>query len=84
MKRRLGVDTIHVWLQRSRSGEVAVVHVEVDDPAEAISLLADSTGTFETWLKRRLEELHGVPVARVGSNRAPELVFLAEPESQRV
>lgn len=84
MGRHLGIGTIHVWLQRSRSGELAVVHMEVDDAGEAISVFADSTGTFETWLKRRVEELHGMVVGPMGFNTAPELVFLAEPETQEV
>lgn len=79
MGRRLGINTIHVWLQRTRFGELAVVHTEVDDAAEAILAFADSTGTFETWLKRRVEELHGVAVARAESNTAPELVFRTGP-----
>ena len=83
MGRRLGIGAIHVWLQRTRQGEMAVVHLELDDPAEAISMLADSTDTFDTWLKSRVEELHEVEVARVRSNRRPELVFLTEPEKQK-
>lgn len=83
MIQHLGIDTIGVWLQRTWYGELAVVHLKVDDAAEAILLLADSEGTFEKWLKRRVEALHGVVVTRVGSDTAPELIFLAEPEEQR-
>ena len=79
MRRRLEITTVHVWLQRTRSGELAVVHIEVGDAAEAILALADSTVTFETWFKRRVEELHGVAVARARANAAPELVFRTGP-----
>ena len=83
MRQHLGIDTIRVWLQRTRYGELAVVCLKVDDAAEAILVLADSEGTFEKWLKRRVEALHGVVVTRVGSNTAPELVFSTKPEKQR-
>lgn len=83
MRQDLGIDTIRVWLQRTRYGELAVVYLKVDDAAEAILLLADSEGTFEKWLKRRVEALHGVVVTRAGSNTAPELVFSTKPEKQR-
>ena len=82
MGRHLGINTVHVWLQRTWRGELAVVHVEVDDAAEAILVLADSTVAFEAWLKRRVEEFHGVAVARARANAAPELVFLAQPEKR--
>ena len=82
MGRRLGINAVHVWLQRTRHGELAVVHIEVDDPAEAISALAGSEGAFERWLKRRIEDLHGVDVARARSGAPPELVFLAEPDRE--
>ena len=82
MIQHLGIDMICVWLQRTRYGELAVVHLKVDDAAEAILALADSERTFEKWLKRSVETLHGVVVTRAGSNPTPELVFFAKPEEQ--
>lgn len=83
MIQHLGIDTIRVWLQRTRYGELAVIHLKVDDAAKAILVLANSEGNFEKWLKRRVEALHGVVVTRVGSNTPPELVFFTKPEKQR-
>lgn len=82
MRQHLGIDTIRVWLQRTRYGELAVVYLKVDDAVEAIVLLADSEGIFEKWLKRRVEALHGLDVTRVGSSTPPELVFSTKPEKQ--
>ena len=76
-RRRLGINAVRVWLQRTRCGEVAVVHMEVDGLARAISGLAGSEGTFERWLKRKVEEFHGVDVARARPNAVPEVVFRA-------
>lgn len=82
MRRHLGICKIGIWLQLTRHGEMALVHAEVDDPAEAISVLADSKVTFEIWLGRKVEEFHGVAVERVRSNAAPELVFRAGPKKK--
>ena len=43
-------------------------------------MLAGSEEAFERWLKRRVEEFHGVEfrgadAARAGAKAAPELVF---------
>jgi hypothetical protein len=51
--------------------------MEADDPLEAVSMLAGSEDDFERWLKRKVEEFHGVDVARAGAKTAPELVFRA-------
>ena len=77
MRLRLGIVAVRVWLQRAGRGELAVVHMEADDPLEAVSMLAGSEDDFERWLKRKVEEFHGVDVARAGAKTAPELVFRA-------
>ena len=77
MRRRLGIFTVGVWLQRTGRGKLAVVHVRAEDPLEAASMLAVSEEGFEGWLKRKVKELHGVDVARAGARAAPELVFRA-------
>lgn len=77
MRSRLGIDAVGVWLQRTRRGDLAVVRMELDDPLEAVSMLAGSEEGFERWLKRKIGEFHGVDVARAGTKAAPELVFRA-------
>ena len=77
MRSRLGIDAVGVWLQRTRRGELAVVHMELDDPLQAASMLAGSEEGFERWLKRKIGEFHGVDVACAGTKAAPELVFRA-------
>ena len=83
MRVRFGIVAVRVWLQRAGCCEMAVVHVEADDPLEAVSMLAASEGGFERWLKRKVEEFHGVDVARAGSKAAPELVFRAGSQESR-
>ena len=77
--RRLGICAVSVWLQRTRGGVTALVLVEAEDAALALSMLADSEEAFERWLKRRIEEFHGVDVSHVGFRAAPELVFRSGP-----
>ncbi len=79
MRSRFGIVAVRVWLQRTRRGELAVVHVEAHDPLGAVSMLAASEGDFERWLKRKVEEFHGVDVARAGARAIPELVFRTGP-----
>lgn len=83
MRLRFGIVAVRVWLQRAGRGELAVVHMEADDPLKAVSMLAGSEETFEMWLKRKVEEFHGVDVARAGAKAAPELVFRAGSQESR-
>lgn len=78
-ERRLGVSAVWVWLQRTRVGATAIVLVEAEDTARALSTLADSDGAFERWLKRRIEEFHGVDVSHARFGASPEIVFRSEP-----
>ena len=75
MRLRFGIDAVRVWLQRTRRGELAVVHMEVDDPLKAVLMLAGPEEIFEGWLKRKIDEFHGVDVARASAKAAPELIF---------
>lgn len=77
--RRLGVYAVWVWLQRTRGGELAIVHVEAEDAARALSMLADSEEAFEKWLKRRIEEFHGVDVSRARFGASLEIVLRSGP-----
>lgn len=78
-ERRLGVYAVWVWLQRTRGGATAIVHVEAEDAALALSMLADSEETFERWLKRRIVEFHGVDVSRARFGAPLEIVFRSGP-----
>ena len=78
MRRRLGIVAVGVWLQRTGRGELAVVHVQAEDPLGAASTLAGSEEGFEGWLQRKVKEFHGVDVARAGARATPKLVFRAE------
>lgn len=79
-ERRLGVYAVWVWLQRTRrGGATVVVLVEVENPVLALSMLADSEENFERWLKRRIEEFHGVDVSRARFVAPPEIVFRSGP-----
>ncbi len=78
-ERRLGIYAVWVWLQRTRDGSTAVVHVEAEDAALALSRLADSEGVFERWLKRRIEEFHGVDVSGASFGALSEIVFSSGP-----
>ena len=79
MKRRLGIGRTRTWLQRTRGYRMAVTCVEVDDLAAAVSALAASDEPFDRWLRSKIEEFHGVDIARVGPSASAELVFSSDP-----
>lgn len=79
MRSHLGIDTIRVWLQRIRYGELVLAYVKVDDPVRAILALAVSEEPFELWFKGEIERFHGVDVGCPRPNATPELVFSAGP-----
>ena len=80
--RRYGIHAVRVWLQRTRHGAVAVILMELDDPVQAVSMLAGSEEDFDRWLKHGIRQYHGVDVGRARPKMVPELVFRSAPDPQ--
>ena len=82
LKRRIGVRDVRVWLQRAAVGDLAIAHLEVEEPQEILKLLAAADEPFDRWIKARLNEFHGLDLSEPGSRRpVPELVLGTDRES---
>ena len=75
LRRRLGVRAERVWMVQAACGEVALAHLEVEAPGEAIQRLAASEEPFDAWFREKLLELHGYDLVGSGPRPEPELVF---------
>jgi hypothetical protein len=64
--RRAGITRQIVWHQQSPEGTVAVVYVEADDPAAALSEFGSSDEPFNRWFRDQMKEVHGVDISDPG------------------
>jgi hypothetical protein len=75
-RRRLGVVAESVWLAPKPSGGgVAVVHLEADNPEQALGELAASEAPFDLWYSGAMRKLFGFDLARIPGARSGELLF---------
>lgn len=72
-RRRAGITREVVWIQPAPGGDVAVVYLEADDLATAITLLSTSAEPFDRWFRDHLRQVHGVALAE--GDGIPELVL---------
>ena len=73
-RRRLGVRE-QTWLQTTPMGDLVVVTLEGDKPAEAFAAFAASDDAFTTWFKEQVLDVHGVDLSQPPSGPLPELVI---------
>jgi hypothetical protein len=67
--RRAGITREGVWIQAATAGPVAVVYLEADDVAAALSLLASSAEPFDRWFRGQILRAHGLALD-VGARRS--------------
>jgi hypothetical protein len=72
-RRLAGITRESVWIQGAPGGDLAVVYLEADDLATAITLLSTSAAPFDRWFRDHLRQVHGAALAAGGSS--PELVL---------
>jgi hypothetical protein len=71
-RQRLGIRRERLALVESSVRSYAVTTLEVDDVDLALAGLLGSELPFESWYRARLQELHGVTLARYEQNVQPE------------
>jgi len=59
-RRRAGVVKEAVWIQAAAGGDLAVVYLEADDLATALTILGTSTEPFDRWFRAQVLQVHGV------------------------
>jgi hypothetical protein len=74
-RRRAGVRE-RTFLQSTPMGDLVIVTLEGDDPAEAFRQMAAATDEFSSWFIERAEALHGVDMSELPTTGSPsELVM---------
>jgi len=61
-RRRLGIHSMAIWIQRTPGGDVAVIHLEASDLEAAGKGLAGSDDPFDRWFRDHVREVHGINV----------------------
>src|SRR5439155_10828411 len=72
-RRRAGIIREAVWIQPAPGGDVAVVYLEADDLATALTILGTSAEPFDRWFRDHARQVHGI--AWEEEFTAPELVL---------
>jgi hypothetical protein len=62
-RRRAGIVREVVWIQRAPPRDLAVVYLEADDLAAALTMLADSVDPFDRWFRHHVRQIHGLDLA---------------------
>jgi hypothetical protein len=72
-RRRAGIIREAVWIQPEPRGDVAVVYLEADDLAAALTMLGTSTEPFDRWFRDHVRQVHGIALEQAVIT--PELVL---------
>ncbi|MBI2849319.1 MAG: hypothetical protein HYX88_04235 [Chloroflexi bacterium] len=63
-QRRAGVSREVVWVQETPQGAMAVVYLDVDDPARAFKQMGSSDTPFDRWYAEQVKEIHGIDLTQ--------------------
>jgi hypothetical protein len=63
------------FLEPTPMGDLVIVTLEGDSPAEAFRRFVTSTDPFARWFIGRVNELHGMDIAQASAGPMPELVL---------
>jgi hypothetical protein len=72
---RLGIAKERAWLQHTPQGDVAIVYLEVADPALALQKMAASDDPFDQWFRQYVLDVHGMDLTQLPSAPLPEQTF---------
>lgn len=74
-RRRLGVQEERGFLQRTPTGDVAIVIFEVEDPARMLAGVASSDDPLDADFRAYLRQVFGLDVTRPAPSPPAESVF---------
>ena len=77
-RKRMGITKELAWLhhgQGAYEGDVAIVYLEVEYPAQLVQQLLTSEHPFDRWFRQQLLELYGLDQAYPSICQLNELVF---------
>jgi hypothetical protein len=59
-RRRAGIVREAVWIQPAPGGNLAIVYMEADDLATALTILGTSADPFDCWFRDHVRQVHGI------------------------
>jgi hypothetical protein len=76
-RQRAGVHE-RTFLQSTPTGDLVIVTLEGDDPAQAFAQMASATDAFSTWFLETAKRIHGLDLAAPRTAPPSELVADSE------
>jgi hypothetical protein len=76
-RERVGVRE-RTFLQQTSQGDLVIVTLEGEDPADAFGRMMTSTDPFTAWFLEQVKEFHGMDVTQMEQAAAPVLVLDSE------
>ena len=76
-RERVGIHE-RTFLQQSPQGDMVIITLEGDDPADAFGRMMGSSDPFTTWFLERVKEFHGIDPAQLEKAASPALVVDSE------
>ncbi len=74
-RERMGVSQEVVWHQQTPQGTLAVVYMELEDPARMFEVTATSDDPFDQWFREKAQEIHGTDLSQPAPGGPPQMVF---------
>ena len=74
-RRRQGVTRQRNWLQSTPQGDLEILYMETDDPAQTFQRIATSEEPFDRWSRAFVLEYYGVDLSQPMTGPAPELIL---------
>ncbi len=72
-RRQMGVHE-RTFLQHTPHGDVVIVTLEGENPAQAFATFTQGTDPFTTWFLGQVQALHGIDLTQPMPGPAPEMV----------
>ena len=63
------------FLQPTPMGDLVVVTLEGDNPAQSFGKFVSSTDPFTLWFLQQVKDIHGIDLTQAASGPMPELVI---------
>lgn len=66
------------FLQQTPMGDLVIVTLEGENPAEAFAKFGQGSGEFNKWFVAQVKEIHGVDLTQPPTGPMPELIVDSE------
>ena len=74
-RRRAGVTSTKVWLQKGPGGPMELLVIEADDPARMFAEFGSSQEPFDVWFRAITADVYGLDMTKPPPAPPPELLL---------